>query len=121
VLIVVPTTLIALAFGFGALQELWVLGIQGGQVQPFWAGVIGALVCVLLMASAIALWRHWRNARGFAISAALLFIVFHAYAALPPHRNVGVGMALVACAYGLGFLVVVLRYDRTSQVTARPV
>lgn len=41
-LIVVPNTLVALALGFGALQELYVLGIQGGQVQPFWAGAIGA-------------------------------------------------------------------------------
>src|SRR5256714_9381233 len=120
-LIVVPTTLIALAFGFGALQELWVLGIQGGQVQPFWTGVIGALVCLLLIASSLAFWRHWKNARAFAISAALLFIAFHAYAALPPHRNVGVGMALVACAYGLAFLVFALRHDRASQVTGRPV
>ena len=119
-LIVVPTTLIALAFGFGALQELWVLGIQGGQVQPFWAGVIGALACLLLMASGFALWRDWKNARGFAISATLLFIVFHAYAALPPRRNVGVGMALVACVYGVGFLVYALRHDRATRVTARP-
>ena len=120
-LIVVPTTLIALVLGFAALQELWVLGIQGGQVQPFWTGAIGALVCLLLMVAGIALWRRWRNARGLAISAALLFIAFHAYAALPPHRNVGVGIALVACAYGLGFLVFALRHDRTSQVRARPV
>ena len=120
-LIVVPTTLIALAFGFGALQELWVLGIQGGQVQPFWTGVIGALVCLLFMVAGIALWRHWKNTRVFAISAALLFIAFHAYAALPPHRNVGIGMALVACVYGVGFLVFALRHDRTSQVSARPV
>jgi uncharacterized membrane protein YhaH (DUF805 family) len=117
-LILVPTTLIALALGFAALQELWVLGMQGGQVQPFWTGVIGALACLLFMVSGIALWRRWKNARAFAIWAALLFIVFHAYAALPPHRNVGVGVAIVACAYGLGFLVFALRHDRTSQVSA---
>jgi hypothetical protein len=119
-LIVVPTTLIALALGFGALQELYVLGIQGGQVRPFWAGAIGALVCALLVASSIALWRSWKGARGLAISAALLFIAFHLYASLPPHRNVGIGTALAACAYGLGFLVFAVRHHRTSQAAAQP-
>jgi hypothetical protein len=119
-LIVVPNTLVALALGFGALQELYVLGIQGGQMQPFWAGAIGALVCLLLIVSGVALWRRWKGARGFAISVALLFIAFHVYASLPPHRNVGVGTALAACVYGLGFLVFALRHDRTSQATARP-
>lgn len=118
-LIVIPTTLIALAFGFGALQELYVLGIQGGQVQPFWTGAIGALVCVLLMVSAVALWRRWKNAREIAIPAALLFIAFHVYAALPPHRNVGIGMALVASVYGLAFLFYALRRDRMAPVTPR--
>lgn len=119
-LIVLPTTLIALALGFGALQEFYVLGIQGGQVQPFWAGAIGALACLMLMASGVALWRNWNGARRFAISAALLFIAFHVYAILPPHRNVGIGTALAACAYGLGFLVFAVRHDRTTQLTARP-
>lgn len=118
--IVVPTTLIALVLGFAALQELYVLGIQGGQVQPFWAGAIGALVCLLLMGSGVALWRSWRGARAFAISAALLFIAFHVYASLPLHRNVGVGTALAASAYGIGFLILALRHDRKRQVTARP-
>lgn len=118
-LIVVPTTLIALALGFAALKELYVLGIQGGQVQPFRAGAIGALVCVLLMAAGVALWRRWKGAREFAIPAALLFIAFHVYASLPPHRNVGIGMALVASSYGLGFLIFALRHDRTRHVTAR--
>ena len=119
-LIVVPTTIIALLFGFGALQELYVLGIQGGQVQPFWVGAIGAILCALLLASSVAFWRRWKGARGFAISAAVLFIGFHVYASLPPHRKVGVLTALVACAYGIGFLVYVLRRDRTSQSTVRP-
>lgn len=119
-LIVVPTTLVALALGFGALQELYVLGIQGGQVRPFWTGAIGAVVCLLLMVAGVAIWRRWNHASELAISAALLFIAFHAYASLPPHRNVGVGMALAACVYGLGFLIFALRHGRTSQVTARP-
>jgi hypothetical protein len=104
-LMLVPTTVIALALGFAALQELYVLGIQGGQVQPFWAGAIGALVCLLLLASAVILWRRWKHAREVAIAAALAFIVFHIYASLPPHRNVGIGMAVLASVYGLVFLV----------------
>jgi hypothetical protein len=119
-LIVVPTTIVAVLLGFGALQELYVPGIQGGQAQAFWVGAVGAIVCVLLIASSVALWRRWKGAREFAISAALLFIGFHLYASLPPHRNVGVLTALVACAYGIGFLVYVLRRDRTSQSTVRP-
>jgi hypothetical protein len=120
-LIVVPTAIIALALGFGALQELVVLGIRGGQAQPFWVGVTGALVCLLLMTSAVALWQRSKGARGLAVSAALLFIGFHVYASLPPHRNVGIGAALVACAYGFGFLVFALRHGRASQVSVRPV
>jgi hypothetical protein len=108
-LMLVPTTIVALALGFAALQELYVLGIQGGQVQPFWTGAMGALVCLLLLASAGSLWRRWKNARVVAISAALLFIAFHVYASLPPHRNVGIGMAVLASAYGLLFLVFALR------------
>jgi hypothetical protein len=120
VLIVVANTLVALALGFGALQELYVLGIQGGQVQPFWAGAVGAVVCLLLMVSGVALWRRWNGARRLAISTALLFIAFHTYAALPPHRNVGVGIALAACVYGLGFLFFALRHQRVSNIAARP-
>lgn len=114
-LIVVPTTVLALALGFGALQELCVLGIQGGQVQPFWVGAIGALVCFLLIAAAVALWRRWKGARAFAISVGLTFIAFHVYASVPPHRNVGVGAALAACAYGLGFLVFAVRHHENRQ------
>ncbi len=111
---VVATTVVCLAFGFGALQELYVPGIQGGQVQPFWAGATGAVACLLLMASALALWQRWKGARWLAIAAALLFIAFHAYASLPPHRNVGVPALVVACAYGLGFLVFALRYHEST-------
>ena len=107
--IVVPTTVVALLLGFGALQELYVPGILGGGVQPFWVGAIGAMLCALLIASSVALWRRWKGARGFAILVALLFIAFHLYASLPPHRNVGIQAVLLASVYGLGFLVHALR------------
>jgi hypothetical protein len=113
-LIVVPTTVLALLLGFGALRQLSV-GIQGGQAEPFWMGAIGALVCFLLIAAAVALWRRWNGARAFAISAGLTFIAFHVYASVPPHRSVGVGVALAACAYGLGFLVFALRHHENRQ------
>ena len=111
--IVVPTIIVALLLGFGALQELYVPGIQGGGVQPFWVGATGAVLCGLLIAASVALWRRWKGARGFAILAALLFIAFHLYASLPPHRNVGVQAVLLASAYGLAFLVYALRHQRS--------
>jgi hypothetical protein len=103
------TVVLALPLGVGAVQELYILGIQGGQVQPFWVGAAGVVVCAMIPLAAVVLWRRWRNARSLAIAAALLHIGFHVYASLPPHRNVGIGAALVACVYGVAFLIFAAR------------
>ena len=107
--IVLPALLIGLLLGFGAVQELIVRGIGGGEVQPFWIGVIGAVLCLLLIASALALTRGWRGARSLAIGVSIAFISFHIYGSLPPHRNVGPLAALIATIYGLWFLSLVRR------------
>ena len=107
--VVVATTLVSLLLGFGAIQELVVLGIRAGQVQPFWIGVTGAAVCALLIASALVLHRGWKNGRELALGATVLFVAFHIYASLPPHRNVGALAAMIATIYGFGFLLFALR------------
>ena len=94
----IATVVIALVLGAGALQELIVRGVQGGEVQPFWIGVGGLVVCALLLLAAFAMWKRWPSAGRLATLAGSLSIAFHLYAALPPHRNVG-GLALVL---GLG-------------------
>lgn len=93
--------LVALFLGFGAVEEFIMLGVRGGEVQPFIVGLVGMLVSVLLATSGIALWRQWAVARRLLLFAAISLVVFHVYAALPPHRNVGVLALIVGAGYGL--------------------
>ena len=114
--IILSTVLVASVLGFGAVQELIVRGIGGGEVQPFWIGVIGAVLCILLIASAFALTRGWRGARSLAIAVSIAFICFHIYGSLPPHRNVGPLAALIASVYGLWFLSLIRRQPARRAV-----
>jgi hypothetical protein len=100
--------LVAAFLGFGAIEELVVRGIRGGEVQPLIVGLVGAVVSVLLAVASLALSRQYADARGIAIVAALAAIVFHAYAAMPPHRNVGYLVLAVAAAYGAVLLGIAL-------------
>lgn len=100
--------LVALFLGYGAVEEFWVRGVRGGEVQPLVVGLAGACVSALLALAGVALWRRWPNARTLAIAAALLSILFHVYAAFPPHRNVGILVLLVGAGYGLILLGVAL-------------
>ena len=100
---------VAAVLGFGALQELWIRGVRDGEVQPFFVGLIGALVSLLLVLSGIALWRQWEGARRLVILAAVSSIVFHVCAALPPHRNVGPPALIIGVGYGLVLLAFTLR------------
>jgi hypothetical protein len=92
--------LVALFLGYGAVEEFWVRGVGGGEVQPLVVGLAGVFVSILLALSGVGLWRRWPNARTLAV-AAVLSIVFHVYAACPPHRNVGILVLLVGAGYGL--------------------
>lgn len=96
--------LVATFLGFGAVEELVVRGVRGGEVQPLLVGIAGAFVSLLLALAALALWRRHASARRLAVAAAVAAIVVHAYGALPPHRNVGFLALAVAAAYGAALL-----------------
>lgn len=100
--------LVALVLGFGAVQELIVPGIRGGGVQPFFIGLAGIVVSLLFIASGIAMWRKWPSARPLVIVSAIFSILFHVYAALPPHRNVGPPALIIGAGYGLVLLIITL-------------
>jgi hypothetical protein len=100
--------LVALTLGFGAVQELIVPGIQGGGVQPFFIGLAGIAVSVLFITSGIALLRKRPSARRLLIITAISSILFHVYAALPPHRNVGPPALIIGAGYGLVLLIITL-------------
>ena len=99
-------TVVALFLGYGAVEELWVRGIRGGEIQPLVIGIVGALVSLALAVSGFAHWRRRPSARQLTIFTAVALIAFHVYAALPPHRNVGILAALVATVYGIVLLTV---------------
>ncbi len=98
--------LVALLTGFGAVQELIVRGIIGHDLQPTIISVIGTVVSVLFVLTGIAMWRKWASTRRLAIVTAILSIVFHVYAALPPHRNVGPPVLIIGVGFGLVLLIV---------------
>jgi hypothetical protein len=97
-------TVVALFLGYGAIEELWIRGVRGGETQPFVVGIVGALASLALVVSGFAHWRRWANARQLTIFTAVALVAFHVYAALPPHRNVGILVLLVATVYGLVLL-----------------
>jgi hypothetical protein len=110
--------LIGLLLGFGAAQEFIVLGLVDRRVQPFFAGLAGIVVSVLFITSGIAMWRKWPSARRLVIVTATLSIVFHVYAALPPHRNVGPVALIVGAGYGLVLLIITLSSSGKKAETA---
>ena len=99
--------LVALVLGFGAVQELIVGGLRDPEAQPFMS-LAGIVVSVLFIISGVAMWRKWPSARRLAIVAAVSSILFHVYAALPPHRNVGPPALIIGAGYGLVLLVITL-------------
>jgi hypothetical protein len=113
--LVVLNILVALANGFGAVQELIVSGIWGRNVQAFLMGVGGIVVSVLFIVSGVAMWRKWPNARSLVIFTAVLSILFHVYAALPPHRNVGFPALIIGAGYGLVLLIITLSKGKKAE------
>lgn len=106
--IAVLNILVALVLGFGAVQEVIVPGIRGQNVQALFIGLAGIVVSVLFIISGVATWRKWPNARWLAIVTGLSSILFHVYAALPPHRNVGPPALIIGAGYGLVLLIITL-------------
>ena len=111
-LAVVAAAVIAIALGFGAVQELVVRGVRGGEPQPLAVGAVGAIASGLLLAAAAALWREAAGASRLAGVAAAVSAGFHAYAALPPHRNVGPAALLLALAASAALLWLARRTPR---------
>ena len=117
-ILVVLNILVALLTGFGAVQELIVRGIINREVQPFIISVLGIAVSVLFLISGVAMWRKWPNAQTLTIVTAISSILFHIYAALPPHRYVGPVALLVGAGYGLVLLIVTLISKGKSRTPA---
>jgi len=107
-ILAVLSILVGLLTGFGALQEVIVRGIIDREVQPLIIGLVGVVVSVLFLASGCALWRKWPSTRRLLIVTAVLSILFHGYAALPPHRYVGPVALIVGAGYGLVLLAFAL-------------
>ena len=100
--------LMAVLIGYGAMEELIVRGIRGGEMQPLLIGVSGIAVSILLITSGIAMLRKTHSARRLVVITAILCILFHVYAALPPHRNVGIPGLIIGAGYGLALLLTTL-------------
>lgn len=105
-ILVVLCFLVALLMGFGAVQEIVVRGIIDHEVYPTIIGTIGTIISILFLLSGIAMWRKWPSMRRLAIVTAILSIVFHVYAALPPHRNMGYPALIIGVGFGLVLLIV---------------
>ena len=117
-ILAVLNILVALFLGYGAVEEFGERGVRGGEMQPLVVGLAGAFVSLLLVLSGIWLLRRRSNARTLVVVAALLSIVFHVYAALPPHRNVGILVLLVGVGYGLLLLAVMFMPGNRKAQTA---
>jgi hypothetical protein len=98
--------LVALLLGFGAVQEIIVRGIIDHEVYPAIIGIIGTVISVLFLVTGVAMWGKWPSTRRLTIVTAILSIVFHLYAALPPHRNVGPPALILGAGFGLVLLIV---------------
>ena len=117
-ILAILSILVGLLTGFGAVQELIVPGIMDRRLQPAIIGSIGTVISVLFLISGIAMLRSWQSMRRLAIITAILSIIFHVYAALPPHRNVGVLALILGAGFGLVLLFAMLRSKRNTVAHA---
>ena len=96
----IAITVFVLALGGGAVQEFIVPGLMGGQTQALLVGLAGIVVALLCLSAVWLLWKESAGARKLAAVSGALTIVFHASAALPPYRNVGILALLMGVAVG---------------------
>jgi len=101
----IAITVFALALGGGAVQEFIVPGLRGGATQPLVVGMAGIVVALLCLSAAWLLWKQSAAAPKLAAVSGALAIVFHASAALPPYRNVGILALLMGVAVGVLLLL----------------
>ena len=115
--VAVIAVVVGIALGFGGVQELYVVGIVGGQSQPFLIGLLGIATSILMIAAGVGIMRGWPQRRNLMLVAALLNVAFLVYSALPPHRNVGFFALLIG---GVMSLVLAAKaYRLTPPVEAR--
>ncbi len=114
-MLVVLNILVALALGFGAVQEFIARGIGEGEPQPLLMSVGGIVVSVLFIVSAIAILRDWNGARRLMLITGVLSILLHIYAALPPHHNIGMLAMLLGAGYALAMILVYRWSTRRSR------
>ena len=107
-MLAVLTVVVGVLLGVGAVQELYIRGIVNHEGQPFAVGLLGAITSLLLIAAGAGIAGDWAQRRTIVLVAATLSLIFHAYAALPPHRNVGIAVLVIATGYGLLLLAVSL-------------
>ena len=110
--LVVLNILVALALGFGAVQEFVMGGILGGKVQPFLLSSAAIVVSILFIVSAVAMLRQWPAVRRLVLLTGVMSILIHIYGALPPHRNMGYPALLIGAGYAL---IMMLAYHRNSR------
>ena len=115
--LVVLNILVALALGFGAVQEFVMGGILGGKVQPFLLSSAAIVVSALFVISAIAMLRQWSGVRRLVLVTGVLSILIHIYGALPPHRNMGYLALLIGAGYALLMIVAYHRNSRRDLIT----
>ena len=118
-LLVVLNILVALALGFGAVQEIVVRGIANAEPQPFVLSAVGIVVSILFIVSAIAILRDWDGARRLVLITGVLSILLHIYGALPPHHSVGILALLLGAGYALAMILVYQWSTRRSRVASR--
>lgn len=106
------TGVVALFLGFGAVQELIVRGIGNGEVQPAIVGIAGAVASLLVLTAGVAYARRRPYARKLCLIAAVVSVVVHGYASLPPHVNVGRLALLVAVLSAVVLVAAALRTPR---------
>jgi hypothetical protein len=115
--LIVLNVVVALALGFGAVQEFVMSGILGGKLQPFFLSAAAIIVSVLFVISAIAMLRHWRSVRSLVLITGVLSMLVHIYGALPPHRNMGYPALLLGAGYALVMMLAYYRDSRRHSIT----
>jgi hypothetical protein len=96
---VVFNFLIALFTGFGALQQLAFDGLLKWHLQPLFLSLAAVIVTLLFMTSGIALLRRWPTTPRLITLTGTMSVVLHIYGVLPPHRNMGFFILIVAAGY----------------------
>jgi len=107
---------VALALGFGAVEEFIIRGIGDRQLQPFLLSSVAIIVSILFIISAVAMLRHWTVVGRLILITGILSILLHIYGALPPHRNVGYPALLVGAGYAALMMLIYQRNARRNQI-----